>query len=147
MVVSRFGNLEAMEALLEAGADPNRSAREPGSGPMHWAANGLAVELLFDWGARIWLHDKNGTTPLHYAARDSRLDAMHALIRRGADVNAPSSKSRNTPLHRAAKTGQPAAAQILLKAGAEVDAPNSANVTPLYTAAEVQHAPDGRGPA
>ena len=136
MVVSRFGNLEAMEALLEAGADPKRSAREPGSGPMHWAANGLSVELLFDWGAKIDPYDKRGATPLHYAAGVSRLDAMHALIRRGADVNARSVQGQ-TPLYRAARDGQLAAAQILLDAGAEINLPSATLVTPLYVAAKL----------
>ena len=136
MVASRHGNLEAMEVLLDAGADPHQSARNPGPGPMHFAADGLTVELLFDRGAKIDLRDEVDFTPLHYAAWNSRLDAMHALIRRGADVHAQSSTAGNTPLHRAAKRGQPAAAQILIGAGAEVNAPNSEDVTPLFVAAK-----------
>lgn len=135
MLASRYGNLEAMEVLLGAGVDPDQSARVPGPGPMHFAANGLTVELLFDWGAKIDLRDQVDFTPLHYAAWNSRLDAMHALIRRGADVHAQS-KAGNTPLHRAAQRGQPAAAQILTGAGADVDAPNSEDVTPLFVAAK-----------
>ena len=137
MLASKHGNLGAMEALLKAGVDPNRIADPDYGSPMHWAANGHAVALLFDYGATIDSLNGIGQTPLHWAAWDSRLNVMRSLIRRGADLNAPTFDVHNTPLHLAAEKGQPAAAQILLEAGAEVDAPNSADVTPLYVAAKL----------
>lgn len=137
MAASRHGNLKAMEALLEAGADPNRSSA-PGLGvPLHWAADGQVVALLFDYGAAVDARiESTGSTPLHRAAGDSRLDAMHALIRRGAEIDARSRESGNTPLFLAARNGQPAAAQILIEAGAGTNSVNSTDVTPLHVAAK-----------
>ncbi len=119
MAASKHGNIDAMRALLEAGADPNLPPRPGWDVPMHWAASGKAVALLFEYGARVDERiAESGSTPLHWAAGNSRLDAMHALIRRGADVDGRN-EFGETPLHRAAEYGQPAAAEILLDAAAD----------------------------
>ena len=137
MLASRHSNLGAMEALLEAGVDPNRIADPDYGSPMHWAADGHAVAMLFDYGAVIDARNSNGQTPLHLAAWDSRTNVMRALIRRGADVNAHTSEPMLTPLYLAARDAQPAAVQILLEAGAEIDLPSMHGLTPLYAAAKL----------
>ena len=136
MAASRHGNLLAMEALLDAGVDPNRQAAETGLVAMHFAATGKAVSLLFDHGASVSIRGENGLTPLHLVAREGTKEAVQALIRRGADVNAGSPPVDNTPLHDAAKYAQPVVVQILLEAGAEINARNRSDVTPLYKAAK-----------
>ena len=133
---ANFDNKDAIRALCEAGADGDMSGKPGTARPLHYAADAEAVALLHDCGALVWSTDSNGLTPLHYAAEDSRLSAMEALIRRGADVNAATATVGNTPLHRAAKYGHPAAVQILLKAGADINAVNRSDVTPLYKAAK-----------
>ena len=140
MAASRHGNLLAMEALLEAGADPNRPVDKTGLVAMHFAATGKAVSLLFDYGASVSIRSRKGNTPLHIVARDGTPEAVQALIRRGADVNAATSPIGNTPLHSAAKFGTPSVAQILINAGADVNARNRSDVTPLYTAAKFNSA-------
>ena len=136
MAASRHGNLLAMEALLDAGVDPNRPVAETGLVAMHFAATGKAVSLLFDHGASVSIRGENGLTPLHLVAREGTPEAVQALIRRGADVNAGSPPVDNTPLHDAAKYAQPVVVQILLEAGAEINARNRSDVTPLYKAAK-----------
>jgi ankyrin repeat protein len=63
----------------------------------------------------------DGTTPLHSAVQQDRLDLVQALLAGGANVNA---KNRYgvTPLDLAATTGDAPVTQALLKAGADVKA-------------------------
>ena len=63
--------------------------------------------------------DPDGTTPLHWAVQQDRLDLVQALISAGATVN---TKNRygSTPLVLAATTGNASVAEALLKAGADV---------------------------
>ena len=136
---ANFDNKDAMRALCEAGADGDMPAKPGTARPLHHAADAEAVALLHDCGALVWSTDSYGSQPLHYAAMDSRLSSMEALIRRGADVDARD-RIGNTSLHDAAKYGHPAAVQILLEAGADVNARNRSDATPLHKAAR-----DGTG--
>jgi uncharacterized protein len=63
--------------------------------------------------------EPDGTTPLHSAVEQDRLDVVQALISAGANVNA---KNRYgvTPLVLAATTGDASVTAALLKAGADV---------------------------
>ena len=131
---ANFDNKDAMRALCEAGADGDMPAKPGTARPLHHAADAEAVALLHDCGALVWSTDSYGSQPLHYAAMDSRLSSMEALIRRGADVDARD-RIGNTSLHDAAKYGHPAAVQILLEAGADVNARNRSDATPLHKAA------------
>ena len=131
---ANFDNKDAIRALCEAGADGDMPGKPGTARPLHHAADAEAVALLFDCGGVVWSTDSYGSQPLHYAAMDSRLSSMEALIRRGADVDARD-RIGNAPLHDAAKYGHPAALQILLEAGAEINATNSGDFTPLHKAA------------
>src|SRR3984885_8287624 len=61
----------------------------------------------------------DGTTPLHWAVQQDRLDMVNAQISAGANVNA---KNRYgvTPLVLAVTVGDPSLVETLLKAGADV---------------------------
>ena len=82
--------------------------------------------------------DKNGSTFLHYAARNSVLEMAERLLKDGADVHAKNSDGY-TPLHRAASGNALEIAELLLKSGADVHAKNSDGYTPLHSAA-INHA-------
>ena len=88
---ARAGDLQAVEALLEKGADVNEYDQLGGT-PLHDAAwNGQAaiVTLLLDRGAKINArHKEAGSTPLHYAVLMNRRAAVEVLLKRGADINA-----------------------------------------------------------
>lgn len=72
-----------------------------------------------------------GETPLMMAALRGRLEAMKALIAKGAPVNRPGW----SPLHYAASSPSAAAVAMLLEQGAEVDARAPNGNTPLMLAA------------
>jgi ankyrin repeat protein len=65
--------------------------------------------------------EPDGTTPLHWAVEQNRLDIVQALLAAGANVNA---KNRYgvTPLELAATTGSASVTQALIKSGADVKA-------------------------
>jgi ankyrin repeat protein len=75
-----------------------------------------------------------GTTPLHEAIRRNDAAAIEALIKRGADVKAPT-RYGVTPLGVAALNGNAAIARKLLDAGADVNAATPGGETALMTAA------------
>ncbi|MDD1506334.1 ankyrin repeat domain-containing protein [Pseudomonas sp. CNPSo 3701] len=85
------------------------------------------VDLLLDLGADIEAQDYQGDTPLHAAAKSHKVQALAALIRRGADIDARNRQGHgvlqialattsNADIEATAKI-----AQILLDAGVPVD--------------------------
>ncbi|KAK4448906.1 hypothetical protein QBC34DRAFT_438682 [Podospora aff. communis PSN243] len=82
--------------------------------------------------ARAWTGDQ----PLHLAIRRGNLDASVALIRAGADVNAPEPMNHDrTPLHYAARGGYTEIARLLLQHGAGVDTRDDQGFGPIHLAA------------
>lgn len=73
-----------------------------------------------------------GSTPLHRAALRGDAEAVAALIKSGADVNA-TNEAGATPLHYAA--GSEGVVDLLLKAGANPNACSLTRYTPLHSAA------------
>ncbi len=84
-------------------------------------------------GGDVDVLDREGRTPLFYAAQDGDSAIAADLIRHGANVNAQD-KSLKTPLHFAANAYQPEVAELLLKNGASVDAQDAHGNTPLSDA-------------
>jgi ankyrin repeat protein len=84
-------------------------------------------------GGNVDALDREGRTPLFYAAMDGDSVIAAELIRQGANVNAQD-KSLKTPLHFAANAYQPEVAELLSKNGANVDAQDAHGNTPLSDA-------------
>jgi ankyrin repeat protein len=95
--------------------------------PLHFAAghnNKDMVELLLSRGANVKAKDKNGHTPLHWAAnmgcRSSiltfRKDVMELLLAHGAEVNAKA-KDGETTSDIAARCGHQDVVEFLRKHG------------------------------
>jgi len=79
----------------------------------------------------------DGWTPLHLAAFFGGPDLIHALLDRGASVNARSGNAMtNTPLHAAVAGGKTENVQALAKRGADVNAQQSGGWTALHGAAQ-----------
>jgi ankyrin repeat protein len=79
--------------------------------------------------------DKDGATPLHWAAKNGHKHVAQLLLASRADVNAKESRFAKTALHFAAEEGHRDVAKLLLASKADVNARNNINATPLHFAA------------
>jgi uncharacterized protein len=83
-----FGTPEAVDVLLEAGADPDALAENPPVRPLHSATavrNPEAVRLLLQAGADPNVREAGGYTPLHSAAHNDDAASAALLLRYRAD--------------------------------------------------------------
>jgi ankyrin repeat protein len=81
---ARVGNEKAVEMLLSAGCDPNAVDGLTAITPLHAAAGGghsEIVQLLLRHRAKVDALDTRGETPLAYALREDRKEAV-ALLRK-----------------------------------------------------------------
>lgn len=165
MLTVRFAQeVGAVEALLQAGANPNRST-DSGKTVLMYAAErpdaSEQLELLINHGADVQARDDSGRTALFYAARADSAENVRLLLQSGASVSVATPEtdvmdpqpvrvmSRHevermymgggiTPLMEALSYGAgPQVVRMLLEAGADVNALNDDNNTPfLYAVRE-----------
>lgn len=114
-------NLVGMEALLQAGADPNQRAVK-GWSPLTWAAGGDKPEmlaLLLRYGGNPNSDDtgKIDDRPLSVAARQGRLENVKLLVGAGSDVNAHDDYGHSAPNYAITITGNYEIAAYLLEHG------------------------------
>ena len=83
---------------------------------------------------RLAQADREGMTPLSYAARAGNTACVRLLLAAGADPDQASEPARWTALHEAANQGHAAVARCLLEAGAKVDALTQDGRSPLMLA-------------
>lgn len=149
--------LELIDLLVEAGADPDQAMR---AALAHQET--AAVQRLLDRGARLTLpaavctgrrdeiarlastaSAEERQAALTCAALYGDPDALSALIEHGVDLNAYSPEgyhSHSTPLHHAVASGSLAAVKALTEAGASLDTKDrSYQATPLGWAEYLQH--------
>jgi ankyrin repeat protein len=79
-------------------------------------------------------YEREGFTPLHYAAMNGHKDVAELLLANKADVNAREKFSGRTPLHYAAYAGHKDMVELLLANKADVNARENADWTPLHQA-------------
>lgn len=108
MLAALAGETTLAAKMIARGAEVNK----PGWAPLHYAAGAghlPMIELLLEQNAYIDAASENGTTPLMFAARENKPEAVRLLVERGADPS----------LRNDAGLG---AADYLKRAGAEADA-------------------------
>jgi ankyrin repeat protein len=121
-VLATGGHKEALASWLARGL-VTFDRPEPGTVILHGASCNLGRDF-FEWALfgtkNMNQRDKDGRTPLHWAARCGREAHVERLIERGADVGAPDGKGV-TPIGEAAR-GAMSIYQALLRAGADPNA-------------------------
>src|SRR5262245_39438969 len=98
--------------------------------------NARAIELFLAAGLSPNSRNRDGFTPLIWAAGQGHTQIVQTLLENGADVNAKSSDATTT-LMAAASQGQVGAIELLLNRGAEIEAQRADGWTPLIWAAAV----------
>jgi ankyrin repeat protein len=120
------GQWLVVDALLEAGLDPDQVDRSGQTALMKAAASGheKAVASLLRLGAAPDLADRDGWTALTHAAghpSSGSVTAIRDLVRSGAAVDRRAGPNGKTPLMIAAEKGNELATEELLRSGAQPD--------------------------
>ena len=131
------GDVEAVRALLQQGADPN-AAQADGLTALHWAALndklGIAKIVLYAGATVSPVTRVGGYTPLHLASRSGHAEVVRALLEAGAEANAYTTTGV-TALHFAAEADDAEAVYALTEHGADVNAKDAfSNRTPTMFA-------------
>jgi ankyrin repeat protein len=97
-LAAHFGQREAVEALLAAGASVQaRSQNSMHNTPLHAAMPGgqpEVVEALLAKGAEVNAQQEGGFTALHEAASQGKTPLVRLLLARGADAALPSESGK-----------------------------------------------------
>src|SRR5690606_26115713 len=160
MAAARAGDVESVQLLLDAGADPNRGEESLGETALMWAAAEDHAEVVRALVARGADPDKTslhldlppmlweqtgmvstvlpvgGWTPLMFAARQNARAAALALIEAGADLDAQDPDG-STALQLAILNHHFDLAADLLQAGADPDVADRSGMTALYGAVDM----------
>ncbi len=127
ILAARNGRVEAVGALLDAGADMELAAEYPAqvdtplsAAVQNSASSAVVVELLLTRGAKLDGRGRDGRTALMAAAARGLDDMVSMLIVRGADIEAQKVDG-TTALFWAAHAGHADVVVLLLSKGAKVD--------------------------
>jgi ankyrin repeat protein len=150
--VVQSGNIDAVKALLEKGANPNALKKigyEQYDTPLISAAsvgNVDMVKLLLNKGAKVDIAGDDGETALVCAVACNRSEVVKELIASKANVNVKFKRTLYrepdtlTPLMLAAYRGHYKAAEYLINAKADVSAKSDKGITALHWSAGMGHA-------
>jgi ankyrin repeat protein len=115
-LASFFGHPEAVELVLEAGADVGVAAKnETRVTALHSAAAARQVDIarrLIECGADVKAQQEGGFTALHAAAQNGDLELARLLLEHGANPSTPAADGR-TPLAIAEAEGHEEVAALL----------------------------------
>jgi ankyrin repeat protein len=133
---ANLGNVAAVRALLERGANVNAQTADGWTALMIAAQNGHVevVKALLDSGANVDAQNVDGWTALMAAAQSGHFEVVRALLAGGADVNVKNEIGA-IALMDAAKNGHVEVVKVLLEGGADVNAQEEEGFTALTIAA------------
>ncbi|XP_043468716.1 ankyrin-1-like [Leptopilina heterotoma] len=121
----------SLESLDEKGNTALELAVMNGS---HFVVN-IFLEIFKDPTVLFVSRGENGSTPLHIAVKENKIDFVELFLKAGVSPNL-TSNSGLTPLHIAVEQKNKCVITTLLKNGANVDAAGSFDIeTPLLSAA------------
>ena len=132
MDLVRNGDIEAVRAALDAGADVNAKSPD-GTTALQWAVHGdqeSMVELLLEVGANVGITNRYGVGSASLAAENGNSIILARLLEAGTNPN-QTMPGGETLLMTAARTGEPEAVRTLLVYGAD---PNRRETTRGQTA-------------
>ena len=137
-LVASAGHVDAVQALLDAGAKVDSGQKSSGETPLvaaSRAGHGLVVDLLLKQGADPSVATSSGTNALLEAARSGCWDAVDLLLKSRASHDVVCRKFGGTPLWHASRNGHVGVVKRLLSVpGIDVHAAASDGTTPLHTA-------------
>ncbi len=136
-IAAYVGNLDAMTALLEAGARVNTPDTSKKTALMVALNSGRkeAAELLLERGADVTLTDAYGWTALMHACTEEEVISLIPRLVAPSILN-NQDVGGDTALNIAASHPYPESVRLLLTAGADINLPNLTGNTPLITACD-----------
>lgn len=132
-LAAKNGDLEAVEAAVEAGAELDVQHPEFGQTPLIIACMNGHIEVahfLLESEAELEFRNKFGWTALLASSSKGNLMVSGYLVSRGADVRAADHQGR-TPLHNAVKCGCGQLIKGMIEEKADVHAKTKEGRTPL----------------
>jgi len=121
---------------------PEKQQLSDGTTPLHHAAekcDKTAYAVLIHLNKKhVSQGDKNGNTPLHFAAKFGNTDGVHMLIQNGAKVNARN-KDDMGAIHIAATQGNEEIIKALVECGVGIDSTDGLGRTPLHITIQKGH--------
>jgi hypothetical protein len=142
---ARQGDAAAVDLFLAAGMNPDVKDDYGRTALMFVPRKGctdivrlLIVRALLDKGADVNAKNKNGNTPLRFAAMADDTDIVKALLDKGADMNMRNELG-TTALMYSASEGRLDIVKLLLEKGADVNIKDGSGMTALMWASEKNH--------
>jgi serine/threonine-protein phosphatase 6 regulatory ankyrin repeat subunit A len=132
---------QAVQALLDLGADTTICSKEYQWNPLHVASfigSKAVVDMLLQETPESMTPDVFGNTTLHIAALKNHFEVVRLLLESGADVTVKNNREE-TPLHYASIWGGFETAKLLIENGADVLALNVDKESALDKAAFEGH--------
>eukprot|EP00941_MAST-03F_sp_MAST-3F-sp1_P000769 g769.t1 len=133
---AKYGRLENMKLLLDAGADANSPTFGREDTPAHWAAGAGqtdALKILFSADVSVDTTDRCGRTPLHIASANGHCETISYLLSMGADIDRRDGGGLSS-LHHSVKNSHLKAMTLLLQEGADQHAETRSGMNVLHLA-------------